>query len=186
MEVIRYKSLYRRVKKIKNIVVPLIDQQDYWFYNLEYPSFQFFYDNLKELSDNVFKVSAQEKMNGPQGFNDLRSLDLSVIEVSEAKETIIDSSTKLIFTSPCDWCYIPFNYDGEVRKNKLIDCMHSYRIDLTIFKQGVDAIYEHIDEIKAAYRSVLDKDGANKTSLILYSGSSCGEHGVFQYQSVNQ
>lgn len=178
-------KLRNRVSKIKNIVVPLIEERDYWFYNLENPEFQVFYGSLEDMADHVLKISSQIEADYVEGFDELPHLDLSEIENSLRKVRIIDSATKLRLTSKCDWCYIPFNYDKEVRKNKLLDCLSSQEIDVDVFNHGVSGIEDNMKAIKAAYEGILDKDSANKTSLILYSGGCADYYHGFQYQTSN-
>ena len=50
-------SLKKRTSNIRNIVVPLIEENDFWYYQIENPSFETFYRSLSEIADSaVYRV----------------------------------------------------------------------------------------------------------------------------------
>ena len=49
-------ELRRHISEIKNVIVPLIEQDDFWFYSIENNEFERFYNSLTELANNVYKV----------------------------------------------------------------------------------------------------------------------------------
>lgn len=166
------RELKKRVKEIRNIVVPLVEKNDHWFYCVENQNFIAFYDSLEEIASHVYRV--KPNIEARREFND------SVIDLTEGKSKIIESGTKLLWKT-IDWCYIPFNYDQKVRLEKLKAELAGQGITEDILGQDWDIIKTHLDKIKKAYKKVIP-DGANKTSLIVYSGGLTNEYIMRQYQ----
>lgn len=166
------RELKKRVKEIRNIVVPLVEKNDYWFYCVENQNFIAFYDSLEEIASHVYRV--KPNIDARREFND------SVIDLTEGKSKIIESGTRLLWAT-IDWCYIPFNYDQKVRLEKLKAELAEQGITEDILGQDWDIIKTHLDKIKKAYKKVIP-DGANKTSLIVYSGGLTSRYIMRQYQ----
>ncbi len=169
-------ELKRYTSKIKNIIVPLIEQGDFWFYGIENDEFERFYNSLTELANSVYKIKPASEENYNLNFPEL-------IDLSESEEGSfeVQNATKFSLRRSVDWCYIPFNYDKKIRLNILKNELVNYGISEKELNSGWEAIEHHIDYIKKAYKKVV-ADGANKTSLILYSGGVEGEYDCWQYQ----
>ena len=98
--------------------------------------------------------------------NDIRPIDLS----EKGKGSFdIPNATRLLFEKDFDWCYIPFNYDQKTRLNTLKAELFQQGLSENVLSGDWKDINENLDKIKSAYKKVIP-DGANKTSLILYSG----------------
>lgn len=165
------RELKKRVKEIRNIVVPLVEKTDYWFYCSENQEFAIFYDSLEEIASHVYRVKPN--------INDERELNSRPIDLTENKGGNIDGGTKFKWAT-IDWCYIPFNYDQKVRFEKLKTELVKQDVPVDIFTQDWKAIWGYLDKIKEAYKKVIP-DGANKTSLIVYSGGLTNEYRMRQY-----
>lgn len=166
------RELKKRVKEIRNIVVPLIEKNDYLLYYIENQEFIIFYDSLEEIASHVYKVRSN--------VNDERVSNSTPIDLTESRGGIIDGGTKFKWAT-IDWCYIPFNYDQKVRFEKLKAELVKQNVPVNIFTQGWSAIWGYLDKIKKAYKKVI-QDGANKTSLIVYSGGLTSRYIMRQYQ----
>lgn len=150
---------------IKKVVMPLISPTDRWFYLLDLPSSlydiilnpQAFFDGANIVYVNSITEDETAVVDEP-------------ININESSLTTIASGTKLFSSCIADWCYIPFNFDEANRRNLLKANLFEYNIDITSL-EGCDLKYitENREIIKKAYQKVC-VDGANKTSLILYSG----------------
>ena len=81
----------------------------------------------------------------------------------------IQNATRLLLEKEIDWCYIPFNYDKKLRLSKLKAELAQQGVTEKVLCGNWEDIKENLDKIKSAYKKVIT-DGANKTSLILYSG----------------
>jgi hypothetical protein len=164
------RELMKHTRGIKNIVVPLIDKSDFWFYCVENDNFRSFYNSLEEIAEKVYKVKSA--FEDDRNINDIRPLDLSE---GEKGVFTIQNATKMLLGRDIDWCYIPFNYDQKNRISILKIELSKYGITEDVLCDNWEVIAEHLDEIKKAYKNVVS-DGANKTSLILYSGGSGGDY----------
>ena len=171
-------ELRRHTSEIKNVIVPLIEQEDFWFYSIENYRFQSFYDSLTEIANCVYKVKHASEDDKYYSLNDISLIDLSE---SEEGSFEVQNATKFSLRRSIDWFYIPFNYDKKIRLNILKNELVKNGISEKELTSGWDVIEHHIDNIKKAYKSVV-ADGANKTSLILYSGGVEGEYRCRQYQ----
>ena len=171
------KELEKRTARIRNIVVPLIEPADYWFYCIETPTFQSFYEWLGRVADKVYRVRPNIENGQTQLGGSLQ------IDISENNGGIIDvnSATMFRLQAGIDWCYIPFNYDQKVRIGILREELNSLGLHESVFEEW-EEIEKNIDKIKAAYKNVV-ADGANKTSLILYSGGINGKYHCHDFQS---
>ena len=171
-------ELRRHTSEIKNVIVPLIEQEDFWFYSIENNEFERFYNSLTELANNVYKVRPASENDKYYHLNDIGLIDLSE---SEEGSFEVQNATKFSLRRSIDWFYIPFNYDKKIRLNILKNELVKNGISEKELTSGWDVIEHHIDKIKKAYKKVVT-DGANKTSLILYSGGVEGEYECWQYQ----
>ena len=172
------KELRDRTSCIRNIVVPLIEQENFWFYSIENHRFQSFYASLTEIANCVYKVKPASEDDKYYRLNDIGLIDLSE---SEQGSFEVQNATKFSLRRSIDWCYIPFNYDQKIRLNILKNELVKNGISEKELTSGWDVIEHHIDNIKKVYKKVV-ADGANKTSLILYSGGVDGEYECRQYQ----
>lgn len=171
-------ELRRHISEIKNVIVPLIEQDDFWFYSIENNEFERFYNSLTELANNVYKVRPASEDDKYYHLNDIGLIDLSE---SEEGSFEVQNATKFSLRRNIDWCYIPFNYDKKTRLNILKNELVKNGISEKELTSGWDVVEHHIDNIKKAYKKVVT-GGANKTSLILYSGGVEGEYECWQYQ----
>lgn len=171
-------ELRRHISEIKNVIVPLIEQDDFWFYSIENNEFERFYNSLTELANNVYKVRPASEDDKYYHLNDIGLIDLSE---SEEGSFEVQNATKFSLRRSIDWCYIPFNYDKKTRLNILKNELVKNGISEKELTSGWDVVEHHIDNIKKAYKKVVT-GGANKTSLILYSGGVEGEYEYWQYQ----
>ena len=171
-------ELRRHISEIKNVIVPLIEQDDFWFYSIENNEFERFYNSLTELANNVYKVRPASEDDKYYHLNDIGLIDLSE---SEEGSFEVQNATKFSLRRSIDWCHIPFNYDKKTRLNILKNELVKNGISEKELTSGWDVVEHHIDNIKKAYKKVIT-GGANKTSLILYSGGVEGEYECWQYQ----
>lgn len=171
-------ELRRHTSEIKNVIVPLIEQEDFWFYSIENNEFERFYNSLTGLANSVYKIKPAGEDDKYYRLNDIGLIDL--LE-SEKGSFEVHNATKFSLGRSIDWCYIPFNYDKKIRLNILKNELVKNGISEKELTSGWDVIGHHVDNIKKAYKSVV-ADGANKTSLILYSGGVEGEYKCWQYQ----
>ena len=184
-------ELRRHISEIKNVIVPLIEHDDFWFYSIENNEFERFYNSLTELANNVYKVRPASEDDKYYHLNDIGLIDLSE---SEEGSFEVQNATKFSLRRSIDWCYIPFNYDKKTRLNILKNELVKNGISEKELTSGWDIIDLNISSIKKAYKKVVIKkaykkaykkvvtDGANKTSLILYSGGVKGEYECLPYQ----
>lgn len=173
------KELRDRTSCIRNIVVPLIGKEDFWFYSIENVGFQFFYDSLTKFANSVYKVMPS---NENDEYYQLNDIDPKVLSESESGSFEVRNATKFLLRRCIDWCYIPFNYDKKTRLNILKKELVNNGISEKELTESWDVIERNIDIIKKAYKKNLP-DGANKTSLILYSGGVQGEYECIPYQA---
>lgn len=171
-------ELRRHTSEIKNVIVPLIEQEDFWFYSIENNEFERFYNSLTGLANSVYKIKPAGEDDKYYRLNDIGLIDL--LE-SEKGSFEVHNATKFSLGRSIDWCYIPFNYDKKIRLNILKNELVKNGISERELTSGWDVMEHHIDNIKKAYKKVV-ADGANKTSLILYSGGIIGEYKCWQYQ----
>lgn len=171
-------ELRRHTSEIKNVIVPLIEQEDFWFYSIENNDFERFYNSLTGLANSVYKIKPAGEDDKYYRLNDIGLIDL--LE-SENGSFEVHNATKFSLGRSIDWCYIPFNYDKKIRLNILKNELVKNGISEKELTSGWDVIGHHVNNIKKAYKSVV-ADGANKTSLILYSGGVEGEYKCWQYQ----
>lgn len=171
-------ELKKHTSMIRSIIVPLIEQDDFWFYSIENNEFERFYNSLTELANSVYKIKPAGEDDKYYRLNDIGLIDL--LE-SEKGSFEVHNATKFSLRRSIDWCYIPFNYDKKIRLNILKNELVKNGISERELTSGWDVIEHHIDNIKKAYKKVV-ADGANKTSLILYSGGVIGEYECWQYQ----
>ena len=166
-------ELKKRTSKIRNIVVPLIEDQDFWYYQIENPNFESFYNSLHEIADSVYKVKPynedDEENNTPINLSENYRVDKTV-----------NCTTGFELVPQIDWCYITFNYDKQIRLKKLQQELAIKGITEDILKQGWDAIEKHLPIIKQAYKKVAS-DGANNSSLIVYSGGVHNDYNCRRY-----
>ena len=73
-------ELRRHTSEIKNVIVPLIEQEDFWFYSIENYRFQSFYDSLTEIANCVYKVKHASEDDKYYSLNDIGLIDLSESE----------------------------------------------------------------------------------------------------------
>lgn len=178
------RELKKRTSNIRNIVVPLIEENDFWYYQIENPSFETFYRSLSEIADSaVYRV---KPYNEDEEENNIPINDVAPIILSENGRVDIKVSctTKFALAPHIDWCYITFNYDQQIRLTKLQNELAIQGITEDILKQGWGIMEQHLKEIKQAYKRVA-KDGANNSSLIVYSGGmynsyNCRRHKIRQ------
>lgn len=157
--------------KIKNIVIPLVEEKDFWFfskeYGMDYNSFKNLYNSLCASADKVYKVK-------PVNIEDSEEHNRKNINLSENKneqsEEIIDSNTLLRINNIFDWCYIVFNYNMDTKKKIFLKNLEKEGLTLDVFCHGFEHILSHIEQIKNAYKKLNKEDGLNLSSLIVYSG----------------
>ena len=101
-------ELRRHTSEIKNVIVPLIEQEDFWFYSIENNEFERFYNSLTGLANSVYKIK-------PAGEDDNRLNDIGLIDLLESEKGSFEvhNATKFSLRRSIDWCYIPFNYDKK-------------------------------------------------------------------------
>ena len=168
------KELLKHKVKIRNIVIPLVEENDFWFfsqeYGMEYDRFKAVYEYLCASAPKVYRVKPQSIENNDNNDDDTPVIDLSV-DTQKPKEEIIDSNT-LIFIDrkTIDWCYIVFNYMMDTRRQKFISNLKNEGLTEDVFRNGFDEINSNIKKIKQAYKRLCKNDGLNLSSLIVYSG----------------
>lgn len=176
-------TLIKHGIKIKNIVIPLVEEKDFWFfsqeYGMEYNRFKYIYNYLCNNADKVYKVKPQNIEK-----NDIRdNIHLSenekekpeeIVNLSESKEInkgkIIDSNTLFFINRKIDWCYVVFNYDMDTRRKKFLENLKEEGLTEDVFFHGFEKISSHIKQIKKAYKKLIKNDGLNLSSIIVYSG----------------
>lgn len=180
--------------KIKNIVIPLVEERDFWFYSqeygMDYNSFKNLYNSLCASADKVYKVKPAEIENDET--YDRRIIYLSENE-NEQSEEIIDSNTLFRINNIFDWCYVVFNYNMDARMKMFLKNLKEEGISLDVFCHGYEHILSHIKQIQNAYKKLDKDDGLNLSSLIVYSGgyynryncitttNCCGVHHIIDY-----
>ena len=160
-------------RTIKKVVMPLISSSDKWFYLFVLPSdlqaILLDPQNFFGKDTTIIYVRNMEEDN--IGSADIQNSDNDIVNLeSLSSSTIISSGTQLQFLNN-SWCYIPFNYGEERRKTTLTIELQKRGIDVSSLANGnLTYIDENRKTIKEAYQNVCP-DGANKCSLILYSGA---------------
>lgn len=167
-------ELRKKVSRIKNIVVPLVDCDDIWYYWVENPDFLPFYNSLNTIADNVFRVKPQTDGEEP------RTIDLFELRDYRGDDRDVESGSKFILSHNVDWCYITFNYDRKQRLTDLKAYLIAHGLSEAVFENGWGVISQHLDTIKEAYTKIV-KDGANKSSLIVYSGGLSDSYDMCSY-----
>lgn len=165
-------ELRKKVSRIKNIVVPLVASDDVWYYRVESPDFLSFYNRLNTIADNVYRVKPQTE--GEES----KTIDLFELRNYQGGDRDVKSGSTFILSPKADWCYITFNYDRKQRLKDLKTYLIANGLTEAVFEQGWDVINQHLDVIKKAYAKIV-KDGANKSSLIVYSGGVEGEYDTY-------
>ncbi len=157
----------KRKYRIEKVVMPLISPSDRWFYLLDLPSTLY---NIILNPQTFFDGASIVYVNSIAEDESADVANDDPINIDESSLTTIASGTKMVSSCIADWCYIPFNFDEENRRNVLKMNLLKHDIDITSL-EGCDLKYftENLVIIKRAYQEVCT-DGANKTSLILYSG----------------
>lgn len=161
--------------KIHHIVIPLIEEKDFWFFSQEYSmdiaDFKRMYDDLSSSADVVYKVK-------PVGFDDTRidnesrkTINFGDNDIEKDKENIINSNTKLGILNQIDWCYIVFNYQEQERKIKLLESLKTKGLEKVLLDGDFNGIIKNQKLIREEYKKLVrNNDGANLSSLIVYSG----------------
>ena len=187
------KSLLKRVKVI-NVVIPLIDKEDLWFYSSVITGFEGFLNSLVKKSENLFAVKTDQNdannddanQNEPIYLEDRRRNRDETRNGGYFNDNNIDkinSNTILRFSNSIDWYYIVYNYDKKERQKKLKKALRQnsqYNLAFkTLLKKITSAekqsekeplTRDDLSKIKKIYTHTFGKDGSNKTSLIVYSG----------------
>ena len=109
-------ELKRHTSMIRNIIVPLIEEEDFWFYSIENNEFERFYNSLTKLANSVYKIKPAGDDDKYHHLNDTEWKDLSESVNGSSK---VLNATKFSLKKGIDWCYIPFNYDKKIRLNIL-------------------------------------------------------------------
>lgn len=104
-------ELKKHTSMIRSIIVPLIEQDDFWFYSIENNEFERFYNSLTELANSVYKIKPAGEDDKYYHLNDIGLIDLSE---SEEGSFEVQNATKFSLRRSIDWCYIPFNYDKKL------------------------------------------------------------------------
>lgn len=164
-------TLIKHGIKIKNIVIPLVEEKDFWFfsqeYGMEYNRFKDIYDSLCASADKVYKVKPQNIENNN---NDNRKIiNFSENEKDESEE-IINSNTLFFINRNIDWCYVVFNYNMDTRRMDFLENLKDEGLTEDVFCHGFAKISSHIKQIKKAYKKLNKNDGLNLSSIIVYSG----------------
>lgn len=167
-------ELRKKVSRIKNIVVPLVDSDDVWYYRVENQDFLPFYNSLNTIADNVFRVKPQTDGEEP------RTIDLFELRDYRGDDRDVDNGTKFILSRKIDWFYITFNYDRKQRLTDLKAYLIAHGLSEAVFENGWGVLSQHLDTIKEAYTKIV-KDGANKSSLIVYSGGLSDSYDMCSY-----
>ena len=173
-------ELKKRTSKIRNIVVPLIEDKDLWYYQIENPNFEIFYSSLSEVADSVYKVKPYNE-DDEENYIQINDVAPIIIAENERVNRIVNCTTRFALSPQMDWCYITFNYDKHIRLTKLQQELANKGLTADILKQGWDIMKQHLKEIKQAYKKVVT-DGANNSSLIVYSGGMYNDYNCRRYR----
>lgn len=153
---------------IEKVVMPLLSPFDKYYFLLDLPS------SLQDIILNPQEFFGEETaiiyVNPIIEDSDNNSNNDTIDIDSEFTNTVIESGTQLRYRLSDNWCYIPFNFDGVVRRMALEESFRKNGIIIEELEKGnLSYIIEEQTNIKKAYRSIC-ADGTNASSLILYSG----------------
>lgn len=172
-------TLINHVKKIKNVVLPLLHNQE------------------KILLSNIYQaldLDLSTLINNPKSFfgdetklifvssedNRVTNELLEPINIDEITQPNIQNGQPITSNEIDDWVYIPFNYEHQKRHNQLINQLTVSGFDINKLKTDsrytLDQIAQDVGMSKwkggQIFKSIYDKlDGKiNQNSMALYSG----------------
>ena len=153
---------------IKNVVIPLIDKNNEWFYIC---SGSRYVKSAIKKPLNFFKAKNVIRVRPLNNDREQAAEEENPVNIEEYDAETIDSGTKISTKAiKPEWYYIPFNFDETARIKQLEQELQSKKIDIL---QIHDATYlsKNRTVINEAYKKVAN-NSSNKTSLIVYSGSN--------------
>lgn len=177
--------------KIKTVVVPLIDKNDKWFYICTGGTLAGnAINNPKSFfeANNVIRIKmVEENLSNENG-------RFSLTGDEQGIDTTIPSGRPISLNAISGyWLYIPFNFQEEKRRQKLIGGLKKGKIFISEAKSknckiedllhDDDFIKDHYAEINNIYKTVCS-DGANRCSLIVYSGAIVETRSSFKHSSM--
>lgn len=161
--------------KIKTVVVPLIDKKDKWFYVCTGS------DSVMEAlidpksffgADNVIEVASV----GENPSNENEEINL----VGEGGDQSLQSGSRISLRDLSQyWVYIPYNFEEDKRRNKLVtelkkndyfvNAAKTMNCSVENLLHNDKFIEDNFSIINSIYKEICS-DGANRCSLIVYSG----------------
>ena len=170
--------------KINTVAIPLIDKNDKWFYICTSGTLaRDAINNPKSFfdADNVIQINTVEE---DLPYEDWRPF---IIEKDQRIDAIIPSGRPISLNAIYSyWIYIPFNFQEDKRRAKLISAIKEKGLlanetgKIEELLNDDDFIKDHYAEINNIYKTVCT-DGANRCSLIIYSGAIVESHISLRY-----
>lgn len=163
--------------KIKTVVVPLIDQNNRWFYictggalvmgAINNPKSFFGADNLIEVESVNENILNENDENSKE------------IDIEGIDDKIKSGNHMLLSGLKQHWYYIPYNFEEDKRRNELVTELKNNDYFVNAAKD-MDCTVEdllHNDKFIEGNSSIINSiykgictDGANRCSLVVYSG----------------
>lgn len=164
--------------KIRTVVVPLIDQNDKWFYICTGgPSVMGAISDPKSFfgSENVIEVESV----GENSLNEIEEINNEEINIHGNDGTIKSGSRMPLSGLRQNWFYIPYNFDENTRRNELVSELKNNDYFVNAAKENNCTVEDllhndnfiegNIAVINSIYKGICS-DGANRCSLVVYSG----------------
>lgn len=160
------KALIKRCNNnINKIIIPLINNENKWFYLLDGNCSKIISDIVEDRYSEVFNTNISISMIKP--IKDIKEKNKEIY-LKDHKGPI-NSGDIMRLNHEINWCYIPFNFCHQQRLNDL----------LTNFNKTKNEIYEEIcsslnlgksmSYINKKYGAITNNN-SNLSSLIVYSG----------------
>ncbi|MCH5221887.1 MAG: MBL fold metallo-hydrolase [Muribaculaceae bacterium] len=166
--------------KIKTVVVPLIDKKNRWFYLYQLGNERDVLLNPLDYfkAEKIIEVRPVSTNDVPTSNPNQRQESLRIDGIPPGNHTY-SSGTAFSLNGLPRWSYRPYNFDESTRIAALESVLQNLKIDKKCLNDPA-YIEGHYRKINDAYKKVCS-DGANKSSLIVYSGPLYWECSIKTY-----
>ena len=167
----KIKILKNRVRKIKNVVMPLLSDENKCILLALYESLGKDYESSIEIISNPSVFFGDDtKIIHIKEVNEDTNMDStqSIVNINEVTSDILDSGENITF--PINgkefWVYKPYNYVHKQRYGQLIIKLQSKGLSIKDLN-NIDYVNTNIKLIRECYKKI--SGNINQNSLVLYS-----------------
>ena len=170
----KIKILKNRVRKIKNVVMPLLSDENKCILLALYESLGKDYESSIEIISNpgvffgddtkIIHIKEVKEVNEDTNMDSTQS----IVNINEVTSDILDSGENITFTINGKefWVYKPYNYDHKQRYGQLIIKLQSKGLSIKDLN-NIDYVNTNTKLIRECYKKI--SGNINQNSLVLYS-----------------